>query len=247
FQLSDLQEQLNTASQLLQSVGTGSDGKTRNDILSLQLEAELQLAKERESGSYLDEMGISELTEEEKEELLLRDVDSGCTQLKNAIAYYQGCIEKMTEEKQGLAQTNAYLTEMRMELERHSEDNSRQLESLNGNDTSFFERDMDMYKSEHTRLQKANRILIDEIKDLLTICYGNRKSSTNPSLLLSKEILTILEECIQRALSTEATDKYSTLSPEQLSSESIRLLLSCNILQKDPKDSSRVKVVDYSH
>lgn len=74
-----------------------------------------------------------------------------------------------------LAQTNAYLTEMRMELERHSEDNSRQLESLNGNDTSLFERDMDMYKSEHTRLQKANRILIDEIKDLLTICYGNRK------------------------------------------------------------------------
>ena len=46
-------------------------------------------------------VGISELTEEEKEELLLRDVDSGCTQLKNAIAYYQGCIEKMTEEKQG--------------------------------------------------------------------------------------------------------------------------------------------------
>ena len=67
------------------------------------------------------------------------------------------------------------MTEMRMELERHSEDNSRQLESLNGNDTSLFERDMDMYKSEHTRLQKANRILIDEIKDLLTICYGNRK------------------------------------------------------------------------
>ena len=62
-----------------------------------------------------------------------------------------------------------------MELERHSEDNSRQLESLSGNDTSFFERDMDMYKSEHTRLQKANRILIDEIKDLLTNCYGNRK------------------------------------------------------------------------
>ena len=67
------------------------------------------------------------------------------------------------------------MTEMRMELERHSEDNSRQLESLNGNDTSLFERDMGMYKSEHTRLQKANRILIDEIKDLLTICYGNRK------------------------------------------------------------------------
>ena len=74
-----------------------------------------------------------------------------------------------------LAQTNAYLTEMRMELERHSEDNSRQLESLHGNDTSLFERDMDMYKSEHTRLQKANRILINEIKDLLTICYGSRK------------------------------------------------------------------------
>ena len=46
-------------------------------------------------------VGISELTEEEKEELLLRDVDSGCTQLKSAIAYYQDCIEKMTEEKQG--------------------------------------------------------------------------------------------------------------------------------------------------
>ena len=62
-----------------------------------------------------------------------------------------------------------------MELERHSEDNSRQLESLNGNDTSFFERDMEMYKSEQTRLPKANRILIAELKDLLTICYGNRK------------------------------------------------------------------------
>lgn len=62
-----------------------------------------------------------------------------------------------------------------MELERHSEDNSRQLESLNGNDVSLFERDMDMYRSEHARLQKANRILINEIKDLLTICYGNRK------------------------------------------------------------------------
>ena len=62
-----------------------------------------------------------------------------------------------------------------MELERHSEDNSRQIESLHENDTSLFERDMDMYKTEHTRLQKANKILINEIKDLLTICYGNRK------------------------------------------------------------------------
>ena len=64
---------------------------------------------------------------------------------------------------------------MRMELERHSEDNSRQIESLHGDDMSLYERDMDMYKSEHARLQKANKILINEIKDLLTICFGNRK------------------------------------------------------------------------
>ena len=50
-------------------------------------------------------MGVSELTEEEKEELLLRDVDSGCMQLKSAIAYYQDCVEKMKEEKQGLSLT----------------------------------------------------------------------------------------------------------------------------------------------
>ena len=76
-------------------------------------------------------------------------------------------------------------------------------------------------------------------------------------MLLSKEILSILEvgaswlsdtqECIQKALSAESADRYSTLSSEQLSSESIRLLLACNILQKDPKDSSRVRVVDFSY
>lgn len=46
-------------------------------------------------------VGISELTEEEKEELLLRDVDFGCSQLQSTIAYYQDCVEKMREEKQG--------------------------------------------------------------------------------------------------------------------------------------------------
>lgn len=71
-------------------------------------------------------------------------------------------------------QTNSDLNEVRMELERHNEDNSRLINSLHDNEASIFDNDMENYRSDYTRLQKANRILINEIKDLLNTCYGNR-------------------------------------------------------------------------
>lgn len=71
-------------------------------------------------------------------------------------------------------QTNSDLNEVRMELERHNEDNSRLINSLHDNEASIFDNDMENYRSDYMRLQKANRILINEIKDLLNTCYGNR-------------------------------------------------------------------------
>ena len=71
-------------------------------------------------------------------------------------------------------QTNSDLNEVRMELERHNEDNSRLINSLHDNEASIFDNDMENYRSDYTRLQKANRILINEIKDVLNTCYGNR-------------------------------------------------------------------------
>lgn len=76
-------------------------------------------------------------------------------------------------------QTNTDLNDVRMELERQSEHNSRLISSLNENDASVFDNDMENYRSDFVRLQKANRILVHEIKDLLNTCYGNR-----PVLLL---------------------------------------------------------------
>ena len=73
-----------------------------------------------------------------------------------------------------LSQTNSDLNEVRMELERHSEHNSRLINSLNDNEASIFDNEMENYRSDYTRLQKANRILINEIKDLLNTCYGSR-------------------------------------------------------------------------
>lgn len=123
------------------------------------------------------------MTEEEKESLLLREIEDSCRQLNLEIDYFRQRIVNVMRRNNctnvlwnitRLSQTNSDLNEVRMELERHSEHNSRLINSLNDNEASIFDNEMENYRSDYIRLQKANRILINEIKDLLNTCYGNR-------------------------------------------------------------------------
>ena len=53
------------------------------------------------------------------------------------------------------------------------------------------------------------------------------------------------KECIKKTLDRETSDKYVMLSPQMAASEAIQLLLSSNIIQIDPRNSNRVKIVDF--
>lgn len=100
-------------------------------------------------------------------------------------------------------QMNADLNGIYGEFERHNDENSKQIESMQSADSAIYASEVESYKSDYARLQKANKILITEIKDLLCLCYGDRKvgvgreadaqSSVHPDDLLSKEVLTVLE------------------------------------------------------
>lgn len=62
-----------------------------------------------------------------------------------------------------------------MEFEKQKLENSRQIDSMQAVDSTLYESKVESYKRDSTKLRKANRILITEIKDLLSLCYGNRR------------------------------------------------------------------------
>ena len=245
LQLVSLEKEIETALHTLQSDPTDLSSISQDEELRFYLSSELMSARKESKSSYTERLGLDAMTEEEKESLLLREIEDSCRQLNLEIDYFRQRIRECNEEKQLLSQTNSDLNEVRMELERHSEHNSRLINSLNDNEASIFDNEMENYRSDYIRLQKANRILINEIKDLLNTCYGNRTSSGDPTTLLSKEILSLLEECIKKTLDREASDKYVTLSPQMVAGEATQLLLSSNIIQIDPRNSNRVKIVDF--
>lgn len=78
-----------------------------------------------------------------------------------------------------LLQNNTDMNGVSRKLYQYNDDNSRHLEHLSENKHTFYERDIENYNVEHIRIQKANKILIGEIRDLLTLCFGSRKVSHN--------------------------------------------------------------------
>ena len=74
-----------------------------------------------------------------------------------------------------ISQEQDDLNEIFNEFENQTAENSRQIESMNTSSSHIYENKVESYKRDYTKLRKANRILINEIKDVLTLCYGNRK------------------------------------------------------------------------
>ena len=68
-----------------------------------------------------------------------------------------------------VSQMNADLNGIYAEFERHNDESMRSAES------GIYESEIESYRNDYARLQKANKILITEIKNLLCLCYGNRK------------------------------------------------------------------------
>lgn len=67
------------------------------------------------------------------------------------------------------------LNEILNEFQNQNEENTRLIDSLHEVDSSVYKTEVDSYKKENSRLQKANGILISEIKDLLVMCYDHRR------------------------------------------------------------------------
>lgn len=74
-----------------------------------------------------------------------------------------------------ISQEQDDLNEILSEFENQTAENSRQIESMNTSSSHIYENKVESYKRDYTKLRKANRILINEIKDVLSLCYGNRK------------------------------------------------------------------------
>ena len=74
-----------------------------------------------------------------------------------------------------LRQINSDLSDIYSSFQAHSEENSRQIDSFQAEESSIYETDVESYRRDQERLRKANKILIKEIKDLLTICFGQRR------------------------------------------------------------------------
>lgn len=74
-----------------------------------------------------------------------------------------------------VSQMNADLNGIYAEFERHNDENSKQIESMRSAESGIYESEIESYRKDYARLQKANKILITEIKNLLCLCYGNRK------------------------------------------------------------------------
>lgn len=81
---------------------------------------------------------------------------------------------------------------------------------------------------------------------MLNLCYGDRmiQLGEGESVRLSTEVLTILQNCINKVIKT-SPDKFVTLTPEQANSEAVQLLLTANLIQKDKTDMCKFRIVDF--
>ena len=145
-----------------------------------------------------------------------------------------------------LRQLNEDLKSIRDAFQAQNEENSRQIESLLTSESSIYEPEVNSYTRNTARLQKANAILVNEVKSMLNLCYGDRmiQLGEGESVRLSTEVLTILQNCINKVINT-SPDKFVTLTPEQAKSEAVQLLLTANLIQKDKTDMCKFRIVDF--
>ena len=145
-----------------------------------------------------------------------------------------------------LRQLNEDLKSIRDAFQAQNEENSRQIESLLTSESSIYEPEVNSYTRNTARLQKANAILVNEVKSMLNLCYGDRmiQLGEGGSVRLSTEVLTILQNCINKVIKT-SPDKFVTLTPEQANSEAVQLLLTANLIQKDKTDMCKFRIVDF--
>ena len=148
--------------------------------------------------------------------------------------------------KSRLRQLNEDLKSIRDAFQAQNEENSRQIESLLTSESSIYEPEVNSYTRNTARLQKANAILVNEVKSMLNLCYGDRmiQLGEGESVRLSTEVLTILQNCINKVIKT-SPDKFVTLTPEQANSEAVQLLLTANLIQKDKTDMCKFRIVDF--
>lgn len=145
-----------------------------------------------------------------------------------------------------LRQLNEDLKSIRDAFQAQNEENSKQIESLLTSESSIYEPEVNSYTRNTARLQKANAILVNEVKSMLNLCYGDRmiQLGEGESVRLSTEVLTILQNCINKVIKT-SPDKFVTLTPEQANSEAVQLLLTANLIQKDKTDMCKFRIVDF--
>ena len=145
-----------------------------------------------------------------------------------------------------LRQLNEDLKSIRDAFQAQNEENSKQIESLLTSESSIYEPEVNSYTRNTARLQKANAILVNEVKSMLNLCYGDRmiQLGEGESVRLSTEVLTILQNCINKVIKT-SPDKFVTLTPEQANSEAVQLLLTANLIQKDKTDVCKFRIVDF--
>ena len=145
-----------------------------------------------------------------------------------------------------LRQLNEDLKSIRDAFQAQNEENSKQIESLLTSESSIYEPEVNSYTRNTVRLQKANAILVNEVKSMLNLCYGDRmiQLGEGESVRLSTEVLTILQNCINKVIKT-SPDKFVTLTPEQANSEAVQLLLTANLIQKDKTDMCKFRIVDF--
>ena len=91
-----------------------------------------------------------------------------------------------------LRQLNEDLKSIRDAFQAQNEENSRQIESLLTSESSIYEPEVNSYTRNTARLQKANAILVNEVKSMLNLCYGDRmiQLGEGESVRLSTEVLT---------------------------------------------------------
>lgn len=145
-----------------------------------------------------------------------------------------------------LKQFNEDLKSIRDAFQTQNEENSRQIESLLTSESSIYEPELDSYIRNTARLQRANAILVNEVKSMLNVCYGDRtiQLGDGENVRLSTEVLKILQDCINKVIKT-SPDKFVTLTPEQANSEAVQLLLTANLIQKDKTDVCKFRIVDF--
>ena len=210
------------------------------------LEAEIRLLTTESRIPIKQRLGFDRMDAEAMESLLLNELQMSSRETDQSIEYYDKLISTCEEDHSRLLQINSDLSSILSSFESQREENSKQIESLMSSESSIYESDVHSYSRNTSRLQRANAILIGEVKSLLTTCYGDRCTvlSDGTKVRLSTEILTILQECINKVLKT-SPDRYVTLTPEQATSEAVQLLLSANLIQKDKVDNCKFRIVDF--